>query len=177
VLVGFCRILEVHTTPRSQISPSLPRINLIKPKNYIPPSQYNVVLTNINHNDLVGDISQRLDVTYLSQAEDAGELKSVVGILYGPNARPLINLVISSKLHKIPINVIFLIDTACPPLYVCDLAMKALGFTDNKPDTFDLWFGGSTHAAVMSPLEVDGKEGHQYHWRHLSRQNASESHC
>jgi hypothetical protein len=133
--------------------------NTMEPRDYIPPSQYDVLLSDIGHNDLVGNISQRLNVTYLSRGE-VGDFKSAVGILYGTNARPMVNLVVSSKRYKVPINVIFLVDTVSPALYVCDLAMQALGFTDNTPATFDLCFGGSTHEAVMSPLKVDGKEGH-----------------
>ena len=123
-----------------------------KYENYTPPSQYDVLLSDVGHIDLIENISQRLNVIYLSRGE-VGYLKSVDGILYGTNARPMVNLVVSSKYHKVPINMIFMVDTCSPSLFVCDLAMKALGFTDDIPTNFDLCFGGSTHEAVR-------KEGH-----------------
>lgn len=53
-----------------------------KYKNYIPSSQYDVLLSDVGHNDLVENISQRLNVTYLSRGK-ISDLKSVDGILYG----------------------------------------------------------------------------------------------
>lgn len=94
-------------------------------RDYIPPLQYNALLSDVSRGVLFGNISERLVIAYLSRGEVCHS-KHVVGILYGTNARPMVNLVVSSKVHKIPINVVFLIDTCSPALYVCELAMKAL---------------------------------------------------
>ena len=131
----------------------------MEPRDYIPPTQYNVFLSDVSHNDLVGNISERLATTYLAPGEDVSQ-EPIKGILYGTNARPMVNLVVSSPRFKKKLNVIFLVDTGSPSLYVCETAMKALGFTDNIPGTFDILFRNITHTAVVSPTTVDGKDGH-----------------
>ena len=87
---------------------------------YIDPSIYDVMLSDVNHELLMSEISDRLGVTYLSPAENVPKertLASVSGILFGANCRPMINLAISSKKYKKWINIIFLVDTGSPHLY------------------------------------------------------------
>eukprot|EP00835_Amoeboradix_gromovi_P001756 NODE_87_length_21935_cov_0.397142.p7 type:complete len:263 gc:universal NODE_87_length_21935_cov_0.397142:16837-17625(+) len=142
--------------------------NVMEPREYIKPSSYDVLLTDVKHNDLIGPIAERLGVEYLSQM--GGDYKegqsNVRGILYGTYYRPMVNLVVASKKFKKFINIIFLVDTGSPCLYICEKAMEKLGFTDHVPETFDLLFDSKTHEAVMSPsfMEIDGKreKGH-YH--------------
>ena len=136
----------------------------MEPRGYIPPSQYDVRLSDVKHNDLVGPISQRLGIRYLELQNDYESSQSIIdGVLYGTNCRPMVNLVVSSIRFKKQVNIIFLIDTGSPCLYVCHTAMEALGFSDTVPETFDLVFRGKVHEAVLSPVKSpDGKEGH-YH--------------
>ena len=44
-----------------------------------------------------------------------------------------------------------MIDTTSPCLYLSQQAMKALGFSDRLPSTFDLVFQDKVYEAVMSP--------------------------
>ena len=112
--------------------PFLKSFNVMEPRDYIRPSEYDVLISDVKHNDLIGPISNQLQVQYLKQVEHSpSQIPSVVeGILYGTNARPMINLVMCSKIHRKWVNIIFLIDTGSPGLYVCDKAMKELGFND-----------------------------------------------
>ena len=59
----------------------------MEPRGYIPPSQYDVQLSDEKHDDLVGPISQRLGIRYL-------ELKMIItivdGVLYGTNWCPMV---------------------------------------------------------------------------------------
>lgn len=136
----------------------------MEPRDYVNPSKYDVLLSDVKHDDLIGPISERLETTYLEEQRDIqyDPKKGIPGILYGTNARPMINLVISSTKYKKPINIIFLVDTGSPCLYICETAMKALGFNENIPQTFLIEVGGidGTYEAVMSPLITDGKDGH-----------------
>jgi hypothetical protein len=135
----------------------------MEPRNFIKPSSYNVILADVQHNDLVGTIATHLGVHYLGEGDENNmSLSSVDGILYGTNCRPMVNLVIMSKRFEKPRNIIFLIDSGSPCLYICDLAMRALGFNDATPPIFHVLFGGETHEAVMSPLlQADGiTQGH-----------------
>jgi hypothetical protein len=117
----------------------------------LEPSEYDVVLTDVKHNDVIGPIAQ-MGVKYLEHHKDFSQ-NVIKGILYGTHCRPMINLVVSSKRFKKPVNVIFLVDTGSPCLYVCQTAMDALGFSNPVPQTFDLIFRGKAHEAVVSPLK------------------------
>lgn len=131
---------------------------------FIDPSIYDVLLTDVNHALLMSDISERLGVTYLSPAENLPKeraLPDAKGLLYGANNRPMINLVVSSKKYKKGINIIFLVDTCSPHVFICEQALEALGFSENIPKSVDVVFRDATFAASMSPkLTLDGRQGH-----------------
>ena len=120
-------------------------------RDYISPHSYNVLLSDVKHDDLVRPIAERLGVQYLYEAKEIPTQSTVDGILYGTNCRPMINLVASSKKYNKHVNIVFMIDTTSPSLYVSQQAMKALGFSDNLPGTFDLSFQDKVYEAVMSP--------------------------
>jgi hypothetical protein len=123
----------------------------MEPRNYIDPFQYDVLLSDVTHSDLISEIAERLEVEYLKEATSPSS--SVVrGVLYGSNYRPMVNLVISSKRHNKQVNVIFLVDTGSPNLYISEQAMHALGFTDNIPKTFEVYVGDNLYEAFMSPM-------------------------
>lgn len=131
---------------------------------FIDPSVYDVLLPDVNHELLMSEISERLGVNYLSPAVELSKemrLQSVAGILFGANSRPMINLAISSKRFKKWINVIFLVDTGSPHLYICEQALEALGFNENIPRTLDVVYRDTTFSASISPkLTQDGRQGH-----------------
>ena len=144
-------------------------------RDYISPYSYNVLLSDVKHDDLVGPIAERFGVKYLSEQKEIPTQSSVEGILYGTNCRPMVNLVVSSKKYNKHVNITFMIDTTSPCLYVSQQAMKALGFSDNLPSTFDLIFEDKVYEAVMSPSlpstailhsldeGSEGKEGRGFH--------------
>ena len=129
----------------------------MEPVSFIAPEEYDVLLSDVHHNDLQGEIAQTLGVRYLNEEQEESSLP-VEGILFGPYSRPMVNLVVSSKRFKKKINIIFLIDTGSPCLYVCEQAMKALGFYDQIPNRFQLVFRGQSHEAVLSPLNGHYKD-------------------
>ena len=131
-------------------------IDANEPRDYINPLEYDVLLPDVKHKDLIGPISERLEVKYLELVQDFKKSqKNLEGILYGTNCRPMVNLVIASKKFKKHINIIFLVDTGSPYLYICEKAMQKLGFdvdVENIPSSFNILFENKTHEAVMSPL-------------------------
>ena len=131
---------------------------------FIDPSVCDVFFSDVNHELLMSEISDRLGVTYLSPAENLPKewtLPNVSGILFGPNFRPVINLAISSKKYKKCINIIFLVDTGSPYLYICEQALEALGFTENIPKSLDVVYRDTLHIASISPkLTPDGRQDH-----------------
>ena len=73
--------------------------------NFIPPNKYDVLLSDINHKLLLWDISERLEISYLTAPTEEKMLNEknnpiVYGILYGSNYRPVVNLIVSSKLYN-----------------------------------------------------------------------------
>ena len=120
----------------------------MEPRDFIPPSTYDVLLSDIKHDDLIGPIAERLEVQYL-QPTNPNTISS--GILYGTNCRPMVSLPIASKKFQKFINVIFLVDTGSPCLYLSQQAMVALGFKDHMPQTFDVLCADMIFEAVMSP--------------------------
>ena len=127
---------------------------------YMDPSDFDVILTDLNYDKLMRDVSRKFNVQYLSPAEVTDE-EPLEGILWGSNSRPLINLVVSSTKYNKAVNIIFLVDTACPYLYLCKDALHALGYTDNIPTQFPIQFRGAVYQGNMSPLLMsDGSDGH-----------------
>ena len=50
----------------------------------------------------------------------------------------MINLVVSLKLFQKDVNVIFLVNTSSPHIYLCEKATEKLGFIDHVPPSFDI---------------------------------------
>ena len=73
----------------------------------------------------------------------------------------MVNLVVSSARYNKFVNVIFFVDTGCPSLYVSEQAMKALGYSDNIPNSFQMNFSDQNFTAHISPLVTsNGTPGH-----------------
>ena len=138
---------------------SLRSENEMEARDFVHPSEYDVLLSDVGHNELIGPIADMLEVNYLEEQQEIkySPKDGINGILYGTNARPMINLVVSSTKFKKPINIIFLLDTGSPCVYICEEAMKKLGFHDHFPSVFTINVGEirGRHEAIMS-----GKDGH-----------------
>lgn len=131
---------------------------------FIAPNTYDVMLTDLNHDLLMNQVSTDLNVQYLESPENPDNesiVGSVSGILWGPHMRPMVNLIISSTKFKKPVNIIFLVDTGCPYIYICETALNKLGFIDHMPSEFEIQFRSGIFKANMSPLVMpNGSEGH-----------------
>ena len=68
----------------------------IDPVNYIPPSCYDVLITDIDEKDL-STITNELDVQQYGYAENVGQVDSITGIFYGENLRLFIPMVGRAK--------------------------------------------------------------------------------
>ena len=143
---------------------------------YIDPNVYDVLLSDVAHDLLMNDIAERLEVEYLETPKKITESptpeitespRSVSGILYGANMRPMVNLVVASQRHKKPINIIFLVDTGSPHLYICEGALAKL------PKTFGISFGDTSFEANMSPREGHFKDINLMGSSFLTKTNAT----
>ena len=155
---------------------------VLNQENYIDPKAFDVLLSDVNHDILIGEVSERLGVLYLSSPSESLGVTvgpSVIrGILFGSNYRPMVNMVISSKVHKRPRNIVFLVDSSSPHLYLCDKAMEALGFSDHIPKSFDIVFNGMSYPADISPkLLPDGRAGNFQDINLIGSNFLSKAHC
>ena len=85
-------------------------VDVLDQKDFIDPKAYDVLLSDVNHNLLMNEVSELLSVSYLSPVDipiESWKTDTLTGILFGLNMRPMINLVISGKRFKKPINIIF----------------------------------------------------------------------
>ena len=134
--------------------------------NFIPPNSFDVFLSDVSHELLVGEISERLGVLYLTppteeKNNDEKNNPPIHGILFGLNYRPMVNLIVSSKHHKKWLNIVFLVETGSPHFYLSENALIELGFTENVPRSFDILFRGKSFVASVSPKVLDdGRKGH-----------------
>ena len=77
---------------------------------YFDPKAYDVLLSDVNHELLFGEIANRFGVEYLSPAPTyvaTADNNTINGILFGSNYRPIVNLVIESKKFRQPRNIVF----------------------------------------------------------------------
>ncbi len=118
---------------------------------FINPAVFDVLLSDVQEQHLHEEIAIRLKVNYLGDRDNVdNSRKTIRGIVFGHNYRPMVNLIIASEEYKKPINVIFLIDTGSPSFYICEEAMQALGYNHSKPKSFNVLFGGVVTQACKS---------------------------
>jgi hypothetical protein len=119
------------------------------------PEKYDGLLPDITHDKLM-DVAQTLNVTYLEESQEIAHIVDGVmalrGTLYGTFLRPMVNVAIFAAKYKKPINVIFLVDTASPYVYVCESAMAALGFNDHFPGSFKFHIAGCPNVALQAHM-------------------------
>ena len=85
------KYVVLTATHLSMLERQLP-IDSMDSKDFINPSHYDVLLTDVDHTVLVDKVSQELNVNYLTKANDDGISHIFNGILFGTNLRPMINL-------------------------------------------------------------------------------------
>ena len=98
----------------------------VDPVGHIPPSCYDVFITDIDEKDLSA-ISDELDVQQLGTAENVGQIDSITGIFYGENFRLFIPMVVERRGKRI--WVLFLFDTGSPHTFLRKETWKALGYS------------------------------------------------
>jgi hypothetical protein len=113
-------------------------------------SQFDILLLDVTEELLYSDVALNLGVVYLGPAVPVSDRTAPLnGIFYGPNLRPMVNLVLEWPHEKKPVNIIFLVDTGGPHFYICETAMKALGFV-KCPENFSVMFGKQVLQAEKS---------------------------
>lgn len=99
--------------------------------NFIPPSQYDVLVTDICEEDLKS-VCIELGQEYLSIRENKAELP-LSGLFYGSNHRMFVCLPVEKR--NIKLNVPFLIDTGAPYTYVTRDVFEKLGYVEKCPSS------------------------------------------
>ncbi|RKP16182.1 hypothetical protein ROZALSC1DRAFT_17914, partial [Rozella allomycis CSF55] len=97
------------------------------PPGYIKPNMQDFLFTDVSMDKLKNDISQALEVQYLSSAAFPSTFP-VEGSVLGGNHRSMINLACRrrSKTDAPAVNIIFLVDTGSHVTYLSKDAMEAL---------------------------------------------------
>ena len=95
----------------------------IDPENYIPPSCYDVLITDISDKDLE-QVAKEFDISQYGAAENPSSTPSR-GIFYGENLRLFIPLTVERKGKSI--WVMFLYDTGSPYTFLRTETWRALG--------------------------------------------------
>ncbi|EPZ30919.1 hypothetical protein O9G_002796 [Rozella allomycis CSF55] len=111
----------------NKISPSTSEDLLHDPPGYIKPNMQDFQLTDVGMVELKNDISQALEVQYLSPAVFPSTFP-VKGHIFGKNHRLMINLACSRQTEKEApaVNIIFVVDTGSPDTFLSKDAVEAL---------------------------------------------------
>lgn len=94
------------------------------PANYMPPTAYDVMLTDIKVEDLPGVLSTVLRVPYLSEASPSLGWP-LEGKVFGYNHRNIFSIPVSANSKSVFVHFIF--DTGAPGVYVGRTVLAALG--------------------------------------------------
>lgn len=101
---------------------------------YVEPSMQDLLLLDVKHETLI-EIGENLEIEYLNHTDETPTFP-VIGLLFMPNSRIMVNLVCSRQkrrgFHGAHLNVVFLVDTGSPMTYISHQAMRAL---INVPDS------------------------------------------
>lgn len=98
------------------------------PANYMPPSSYDVILTDMKEEDLFG-MSTLLGFTYLSNAPHSRDWP-VQGKVWGHQNRCMLSLPVSA--HGTSVHVHFIVDTGAPFVYLAEAVLEALGIKEGE---------------------------------------------
>lgn len=127
------------------------RADSMEAPSYVDPSSYDLLLTDIKEQDLYVEIAKMLQTKYLQPQKEGNRGRSgVTGVLYGPYCRPVVNLVVETTRFRKAVNIIFIVDTGSPSLFISKNAMRALGFNDVSQQVFQVRIGGDVYEANQS---------------------------
>lgn len=99
-------------------------------KHFIDPNLQDNFLLDLNETLMYRKVSKEFGIPYLSTATETYKFP-IQGRLWGPNKRPIVNIICSYKDRGI--NIFFIVDTGCPYSYISSNAFKALGAIDDTP--------------------------------------------
>lgn len=83
-----------------------------------------ILLLDVTHQHLMKEISGSLKLKYLAPYKI--ESTTASGIIFGPQARPIISLPVEPLGKKGELSVHFLVDTGAPTTYLSEQALKAI---------------------------------------------------
>ncbi len=113
-------IVELMSEQRSHLDSAVPMLS---------PNVYDVLITDITPEDL-NRIADELQSTALTETS-VNPIFPVQGILYGPNHRIFVPLIVSKRSKTINVN--FLFDCGSPNTYLRSESLSALGFQESTP--------------------------------------------
>ena len=155
LLYSHCDSLIINGNPKDftifSFSELFPLADSMEALSYVDPSLYDLLLTDVKEQDLYDEIAKMLQVEYLQPQEEGNRERSdITGILFGPNCRPVLNLVVETTRFRKAVNIIFIVDTGSPSLFISENAMRALGFNDFSQQVFQVKIGGHVYEANQS---------------------------
>lgn len=130
--------VETKTTEKTSPTSSEESSALHDNPDYIAPDQMDIMLSDVTSEKLHSRISDELEVSYLSPAEN-NQSSPLWGLIYGYNKRLLVNCVTRRVSRRVngpkysAFNVTFLCDTGSPSSHICAEAMTVL-LGKNKND-------------------------------------------
>lgn len=113
---------------------------------------FDVLLSDVKSEQLKGELSKALKITYLSDAEDIQPSKQKDGIIWGSHRKLFIHLTVKRGNNNR--NIIFLIDTGAPFTYLCKEALQSLGIVVdniNSSTSINMSVSGYKMLVFMSP--------------------------
>lgn len=120
------------------------------PETFIDPKKEDILLSDVKEADLQTSIAQASEIDFLSVSSGAPSWP-ISGIIFGPNQRPFVNLVVARKNRQV--NVFFLVDTGSPNTHISMRTMEGLGLSDPVPETITGTIQGLPMSAIsLSPL-------------------------
>lgn len=102
---------------------------LDRPSDYIDPSAYDVLISDIKPHELPEIISDVLGTPYLAPATVIPS--PIRGRIYGRNRRVLFTIPVSHSQTQKSVSVHFIFDTGAPTSYIAQSTMDALGITES----------------------------------------------
>jgi len=100
----------------------------MEPARYMSVKQFDILLTDVKDIDITSTLPKRLGVDYLLEEPIECESKGdIIGILFGTNKRPFVNLQFRHFDKKHLVNLVCFVDTGCPGVTLCDASLRALG--------------------------------------------------
>ena len=114
----------------------------------LPPSAYDVLLSDLKPDDLPGIVSRTLGVPYLS-ASTTDAVWPIVGRVYGIKRRVLFTLPVSLQGGGKCVNTHFIFDTGAPATYLASSTIAALGLEEWQLGSAAICINGCQTSSVL----------------------------